>query len=207
MEIYGKNDVTIENIKVSKEYKTMSIVHFVCAAIAVAMFALIANDIKFVILFAVAFISAMFMYWSYNNLQAKSYELDDCYIKVINDYLEFKQLVDEQYQIGKINLNDITRVMKVNEGFQIWYDASSGNSRFMLDEDVVEVDTICINFYGFDTDEYIDVYLHFLEQLDDSVEKDLETASWKERSDKKVWIKLFAPGLLYIAFIVAMVFI
>jgi hypothetical protein len=202
MEIRAKNDVTIKNIETGKNYKTLGIIYVIGAVLSLVLFFFIDSNINFVLMFIVSFLGMMLMYWNNNKIQNKQYEMTECYIRLSDTYLEFMQLVDGQYQIGKVFIKEISRIMKVEEGFQIWFDSKSGNSRFMLDDDVVDIETACINFYGYDTDEYIDMYLAFVNKLEDNVEKDLDTADWKEDTETKEWLKLILPAFLYIVPIV-----
>lgn len=198
MEIRANNDVTIEKIKVSREYKALEIVYVICSAIALIGFFMINSNINFIIIFGISFLGAMFMYWNKNKLKDKLYELNECYIRLSENYIEFKQLVNGEYQIGKIYIPDISSIMKVEEGFQIWYDTKTGNSRYMIDDDIVEAETVCVNFYAYDTEEYIDLYLEFIGKLTRECEKELDMTEWKEESDIRDWFKMMCPCFLYI---------
>ncbi len=198
MEIRAKNDVTIKKIKLLKEYKTLCITYAVCTGISLLAFLLIEHSVNFLILFIISFLGGVFMYLNGSNLKNVIYELDDCFIRLSATYLEFKQLVNGEYQIGKIYIPEITNVMKVKEGVQIWYDTATENSRYMIDDDIVKADTICINFYAYDKEEFIDFYLLFIDSLSDKAVKELDTVEWKEEHDVKDWIKMMSPCILYL---------
>lgn len=198
MDIRANNDVTLKNIHKGGNYKTLGTIYVLGAILSLSLFFVVENNISFIIMFAVSFVGMFLMYWNNNKIQNNQYEMTECFIKISDTYLEFKQLFDGQYQIGKIFIKEISRVMKVKEGFQIWFDGGSGNSRFMLDDTVVDIDTACINFYGYDTDEYIDIYLEFISKLGENTIKELDMADWKEESETKDWLKVIMPAFLYI---------
>lgn len=88
--------------------------------------------------------------------------------------------------------------MKVEEGFQIWFDNTTGNSLYMIDDDVVRAETTCVNYYAYEAEEYIKLYLQFISLLPETTERDLDTAEWKEASESAIWIKMLTPAVLYI---------
>ena len=153
------------------------------------------------VIIVISIIGVGYTFWNALSVEDKQCELTDCYLRITDLYLEYKQLVNGEYQIGKIFIPEVNHIMKVEKGFQIWFDSNSGNSIYKIDEEIVNIDTVCIYFYGFDTDEYIDLYLAFIDKTKETnknVELELYITDWKDEVNIKEWIKLLLPSLLYL---------
>lgn len=207
MEIKGTNEKALEAIEMAKKYKTMMFEYLFLALCSAGLFLRVYNSFYIMVIFIISIGAAMFMYYNFVNLQDRMYEQEDCYIKLSDTYLEFRQLINGEYQIGKIFINDIKRVMKVENGFQIWIDKNAENSRYMIDDDIIEdIETMCIDYYSFDSNEYIKLYLEFLKKLPEETEKELDVAEWKEHSVFTDNLKLLVPSFLY-AIAIILIFI
>ena len=207
MEIKGTNEKALEAIEMAKKYKTMMFEYVFLALCSAGLFLRVYNSFYIMVIFIISIGAAMFMYYNFVNLQDRMYEQEDCYIKLSDTYLEFRQLINGEYQIGKIFINDIKRVMKVENGFQIWIDKNAENSRYMIDDDIIEdIETMCIDYYSFDSNEYIKLYLEFLKKLPEETEKELDVAEWKEHSVFTDNLKLLVPSFLY-AIAIILIFI
>lgn len=197
MEIWAKNDESLENIELGKNYGTMEILYAVLVIISVAL-TVMSKNLYFMALAVISLLGFLYMHKNNEITKPKQYEMEDCYINLSDNYLSYKQLVNGKYQEGKVYIKDINKIMKVEEGFQLWIDENSENSIITLDYDEVNINTVCISYYGYDSSDYIDLYLEFIDKLDDDIEKDLDLADWKREDNKNAWIKLFIPGLLYV---------
>lgn len=197
MEIWAKNDESLENIELGKNYGTMEILYAVLVIISVAL-TVMSKNLYFMALAVISLLGFLYMHKNNEITKPKQYEMEDCYINLSDNYLSYKQLVNGKYQEGKVYIKDINKIMKVEEGFQLWIDENSENSIITLDDDEVNINTVCISYYGYDSSDYIDLYLEFIDKLDDDIEKDLDLADWKREDNKNAWIKLFIPGLLYV---------
>lgn len=197
MEIWAKNDESLENIELGKNYGTMEILYAVLVIISVAL-TVMSKNLYFMALAVISLLGFLYMHKNNEITKPKQYEMEDCYINLSDNYLSYKQLVNGKYQEGKVYIKDINKIMKVEEGFQLWIDENSENSIITMDDDEVNINTVCISYYGYDSSDYIDLYLEFIDKLDDDIEKDLDLADWKREDNKNAWIKLFIPGLLYV---------
>lgn len=197
MEIWAKNDESLENIELGKNYGTMEILYAVLVIISVVL-TVMSKNLYFMALAVISLLGFLYMHKNNEITKPKQYEMEDCYINLSDNYLSYKQLVNGKYQEGKVYIKDINKIMKVEEGFQLWIDENSENSIITLDDDEVNINTVCISYYGYDSSDYIDLYLEFIDKLDDDIEKDLDLADWKREDNKNAWIKLFIPGLLYV---------
>lgn len=197
MEIWAKNDDSLKNIELGKNYKTMEFLYAALATLSVICM-ITSGNLYFVVILAISVIGFMYMYMSNRKIQPKQYEMEECYIRLSENYISFKQLVNGKYQVGKIYIKDITRIMKVEEGYQIWFDENSENTIITLDDEDVKIETVCINFFGYEPSEFIDLYLEFIGKLSDDVEKELDIANWKEDNTQSAWVKLFIPSLMYL---------
>ena len=205
MEIRAKNDETIKNYEAGKSYRLLGGIYVVAAFISLFVFFFWDSNINFIVTFIISFVNTIWMFFNNAKIKSKQYEMTDCYIRTSKNYLEFKQLVEGKYQIGKVNINEINKVMKVNDGFQIWFDDSSDNSRVMIDEDIMQTKTVCVNFYGFDTDQYIDIYLDFISRLNEKTDKELDIAEWSKK-DSNSFMKMLLPAFLYLIPIILNIF-
>lgn len=198
MVIKANEDKTLDIIELAGEYMATMVCYSVFTIISVLGFIFFSGSINLILMILISLFGTGFCLYNYKCLQNKQYDLNDCYIRLSETYLEFKQLVNGQYQFAKINIKDITSIMKVKEGFQIWFNTETENSMVMMDEDVLDANTVCINFYAYDVEEYITLYLQFLSYLPEDTERELDSAEWKEEDSKIHTKKMIAPCILYV---------
>jgi len=197
MEIKAKKETTFEIIQTVEEYLRIGFMYIVLFIGGVAIYIAFAKTILGLGVAVISLFGAIYMFIERSKLTKMQYKLDDCFIKVDDKFLECRQLVDGVYEYMKISLAEIVKLMEVDEGVQLWLEDNASTSLFTIDDQKVEKSTVCVNFFAYDIDEYIEWYATLSALLPEDIEAYRDDQKWQHPNKKMETVKMMLPACLY----------
>ena len=198
MKIKANGEEAIEMFRLAEDYKKGAFLYGflgICAGLVYFFFAPSPLMIANIGICIASFIYLLIEKGKFSDYQAK---IDDCYIEIKGAYLNCYQLFNGKYEQINYHLQDITRIMEVKDGLQVWIREGAENSRLLIDDVASKRNTSLISTFGYDIDEYIDWYVELsASDLPDNVEIIKNGQNWKKRDERVDIIKMIAPCVLF----------
>ena len=197
MEIKAKKETTFEIIQTVEEYLRVAILYFMFFVGSIAIYFAFAKTLLALSVAAISLVGAIYLLIERSKLTKLQYKLDDCFIKVDDKFVECRQLVDGVYEYMKISVAEIVKLMEVDEGVQLWLEDKASTNIFTIDDQKVEKSTVCINFFAYDIEEFIEWYISLNSVLPEDIEAYRDGQKWHYPDKKMHTIKMMAPVCVY----------
>ena len=203
IKVNANGNETLKMMSIAEEYKTYGFFHLFFAALSVAVYIMFFSNMLFIMLGILAFVNTCFMFYKYKNKTKALGKIDDCYVELANKeydmltYFNCKQLFNGKYEDMKVKIEEITKIIRLGDGIQIYLAPQHPNTMILVDRHRADRDILHISSFGYDKADFEKVFFGLCVEADQA--EIIETVNeWEEYNHKSDTICMIAPAILYL---------
>lgn len=198
MKIQANGKEAIEVFRLSDNYKRGIFIYLFLAIASGIVYYTFAPNIFILVNLGISIGAAIYLSICKNKLKKLQAKIDDCYIGIQGDYINCYQLFDGKYESIKFNINEVDKIMEVDEGVQIWLKDDAINSELIIDGQKTDRKIACVGFYGYSIEDFTKWYIDVRASVPENIQVYENNQNWNKHDERKDMINMLVPCALFV---------